>query len=388
MRDRIDRYARRLEGLSIPELSQGAEKLLSVQRRHTAALIVHLAEISRRKGHLELGYKSLFEYCVIRLRLGKGAVWNRTQIAGISRRFPQILEHLAEGKSSLSSLGVLAAHLSEENVEGLLEQAEGKTKEEVKEIVAALRPKPAAEPMIRRKPAARSLESPQRPSDGAAEPVQLERPFSRVESESPKLVGNIEVASPGVYNFRFSAGKEFKEKFERLAEVLGIEGAVRRMPEILEKALDLALEKKDPKKKLQRREKREATRSKTPLDEAGLKTPLDEAGLKTPLDEAGVAKRREGHERSRYTPSSVRERRMDDAGYQCEYTGPDGVRCTARVGLEIDHIVPHAKGGSSGEENLRVLCRGHNLLLAEREFGEEFMRGKIEGRKSEPRGVA
>ena len=139
MRDRIDRYVRRLEGLSIPELSRGAEKLVSVERRYTAALIVHLAEISRRKAHLELGYRSLFDYCVIRLRLGKGAVWNRTQLAGVSRRFPQILEHLVQGKSSLSSLGVLAAHLSEENVEGLLEQAEGKTKEEVKEIVAVSR---------------------------------------------------------------------------------------------------------------------------------------------------------------------------------------------------------------------------------------------------------
>ena len=379
MRDRIDRYARRLEALSIPELSRGAEKLLWRERRHTAALIVHLAEISRRKGHLELGYKSLFDYCVIRLRLGKGAVWNRTQVAGVSRRFPQILEHLVEGKSSLSSLGVLAAHLSEENVDGLLEQAEGKTKEEVKEIVAALRPKPAAEPMIRRKPATRSLESRERPSDGAAEPAQLERPFSRGESESPKPVGSVEVASPGVYNFRFSAGKEFKGKFERLAEVLGIEGAVRRMPEILEKALDFALEKKDPKQKLERRMKREATRSKTPLEEARAKTPLDEA--------AG-AKKREGHENSRYIRSSVRELHMARAGYQCEYTGPEGVRCTARVGLEIDHIKPHGKGGSSGEENLRVFCRGHNLLLAEREFGEEFMRGKIEGRKSEQRGVA
>ncbi len=41
---------------------------------------------------------------------------------------------------------------------------------------------------------------------------------------------------------------------------------------------------------------------------------------------------------------------------------------------------PYAKGGSSGEENLRVLCRGHNLLSASLEFGEAFMRGKIEGR--------
>ncbi len=81
MRDRIVRYARRLEGLSTAELSRDAEKLVSRERRYTAALIVHLAEISRRKGYLELGYKSLFDYCVICLRLGKGSVWNRTQVA-------------------------------------------------------------------------------------------------------------------------------------------------------------------------------------------------------------------------------------------------------------------------------------------------------------------
>ncbi len=210
------------------------------------------------------------------------------------------------------------------------------------------------------------------------------------------------MARPGVYNFRFSAGKEFKGKFERLAEVLGIEGAMRRMPEIFEKALDLALEKKDPKQKLERRKKREAARPKTRPDEAG--------PPKTRLDEAAGAKQREAPRREgragsrafqappraqasrlhlyRYIPRSVRERRLARADYQCEYRGPGGVRCTARTRLEIDHIDPVAKGGSHSEENLRVLCRGHNLLAAKREFGEEFMRGKIEGRKSEQTGAA
>ncbi len=176
--------------MSIAELSRSAEKLVSRERRYTAALIAHLAEISRRKGHLELGFKNLFEYCRIHLGLGKGSVWNRTQVANVSRRFPQILEYLAVGKASLSSLGVLARHLSEENVEKLLEQAEGKTKEEVKEIVAAIRPKPAAEPMIRRKPVRSGEDSPERRSE-SVEPALPERPLSRGESESRKPAGSI-----------------------------------------------------------------------------------------------------------------------------------------------------------------------------------------------------
>ncbi len=166
----------------------------------------------------------------------------------------------------------------------------------------------------------------------------------------------------------------------RFAEVLGLDGATRHMPELFEKALDLALEKIDPKQKLERRRKREAARSKTRLDEASPpKTRPDEA------DEAAKkheAPRREGHESSRYTPSSVRERQFERADYQCEYRGPGGVRCTARTRLEVDHIEPVGKGGSCDEENLRVFGRGHNLLAAAREFGEEFMRGKIEGERA------
>ncbi len=188
------------------------------------------------------------------------------------------------------------------------------------------------------------------------------------ESSEEKYSSSIEVARPGVYNIRFSAGKSMKEKLVRFGEVLGIDGAAKHMAEIFEKALDLALEKMDPKQKLERRKKREAARSKTRLDEA--------AGAKK-----REAPRREGHERSRYIPSSVRERRLERADYQCEIRGPNGVRCTARTRLEVDHIEPVGKGGSCDEENLRVLCRGHNLLAAEREFGEEFMRGKIEGQK-------
>ena len=59
---------------------------------------------------------------------------------------------------SLTALSILAAHLSEENVDELLREAEGKTTRQVKEIVAGIAPKPVVGPGIRRKPV-RSLEA-------------------------------------------------------------------------------------------------------------------------------------------------------------------------------------------------------------------------------------
>ncbi len=152
-----------------------------------------------------------------------------------------------------------------------------------------------------------------------------------------------------------------------------------RMPEIFEKALDLALEKRDPKKKLERRKKRQAARSKTRPDEA---PGAREARAGSRAFQAPLGAQASRLHLPRHTPSSVRERLLERADYQCEFRGPGGVRCTARTRLEVDHIDPIGKGGSRCEENLRVFCRGHNLLAATREFGEELMRGKIEGERA------
>src|SRR6059036_3573637 len=47
------------------------------------------------------------------------------------------------------------------------------------------------------------------------------------------------------------ARKDFKEKPLRVAEVLGIEAPEKNLAKILERALDLTLERKDPQKKLE-----------------------------------------------------------------------------------------------------------------------------------------
>lgn len=68
----------------------------------------------------------------------------------------------------------------------------------------------------------------------------------------------------------------------------------------------------------------------------------------------------------------------------CSYRDPrTGKICGSRFGLEVDHIEPWAKGGKTVESNLRLLCRTHNRLEAERIFGKELMRKRTEPQSGE-----
>jgi hypothetical protein len=180
--------------------------------------------------------------------------------------------------------------------------------------------------------------------------------------------GLLQPAQPEVFNFRFSAGKTFKDKLERLAEVLGVENPARElrsaaqadMAEVLEEALDLALEKKDPKRRLELRREREerqaATVEESRLDKGDCAGPRRRAaGEESQGGEGEPAK-------SHYVPSARRERAFERAGRLvafghaggCEYTAPEGTRCTSRTGLEIEHERPFAIYHSHDERYLRV----------------------------------
>jgi serine phosphatase RsbU (regulator of sigma subunit) len=61
MIERFKTYFQTLEGLSTEELDRSAEKLVRAEKRNVVLVIAHIAEMSRRKGQLESGYKNLFE---------------------------------------------------------------------------------------------------------------------------------------------------------------------------------------------------------------------------------------------------------------------------------------------------------------------------------------
>jgi hypothetical protein len=85
---------------------------------------------------------------------------------------------------------------------------------------------------------------------------------------------------------------------------------------------------------------------------------------------------------SRATRRAVFER----DGERCTFTDAHGHRCPATTWLELDHVIARARGGTDEVENLRVRCRGHNALHAERTFGKEHVEREIsERRHRDPR---
>ena len=355
-----------LEGLTNKELDLAVMKLVAVENRNVALVIAHLSEISRRKADLEHGYRSLFDYGVRRLGLSEGSVALRIQVANVSRRFPEILAALAEGRISLSVAGRLALHLREDNVETLLADCAGMTKRAVEEYLVRLKPKPVFEPSIRKR-------ADDQISTAAELPPQPAPLPSLPPAPSPGLVAP---ATPELFNFRFSATKDFKLKLERLAEVLGIENPAKNMAEILEKALGLALEAKDPERRLERRIER-----KRRQEEVALKSQSAEGESRPGEIEPGQPAI------SRHVPTAVRDRVFQRAGYQCQFIGPDGTRCAARTGLEIEHEQPFAIHHSHDERFLSVLCASHNGLRAEQAYGASYVQAKIAMRRLQAHGL-
>ncbi len=247
-----------IRNLSSSELKSQTELLAEEEHVQVARLIAHLAEVSLRRLHLELGCRSLFEYCVKRLGLSEGCTALRIQVCRVCRRHPLILDALSGQRISLTVAGKLAPHLTERNRERLITDCAGMTKREVEEYLVHLAPKPAVSSGVRK-----SLVSDPAPANpAAAESIPTATPPEPAPPEpAPKTPGSAESCQPDVYNLRFAVDKDFLGKLLRAAEVGGIRNARRNMAQVFERALDVYLEKNDPKQRQERREKRAARKA-------------------------------------------------------------------------------------------------------------------------------
>ena len=134
------------------DLLTAVARAAAQERGATANLIAMLAELDARRLYLGEGCSSLFTYCTQVLRLSEHAAYGRIGAARCARRFPIVLDLLTEGTINLTTIGLLAPCLTEDNVEDLLAAARHKSKREIERLVSSMRPLPPVPSTLRKLP--------------------------------------------------------------------------------------------------------------------------------------------------------------------------------------------------------------------------------------------
>ena len=114
--------------LSDSALMAEVVRLATGERQATVQLIVHLAELDKRRLYLPAGYSSLYAYCRSVLLLSEPEAYTRMTAARAVRRFPRVLDMLLDGSLNLTTLRLVNPHLTHLNHDGLLAAAAGKSK--------------------------------------------------------------------------------------------------------------------------------------------------------------------------------------------------------------------------------------------------------------------
>ena len=173
--------------LSDDALVANVKRLAQRSRGVDVELIAHLAVLDARKLHCGQGAGRLFGYCTEILRFSEAVAYNLIKAARAARRFPVILDLLTDGSANLTTVRLLAPHLTEENHRAVLAEATGMTRRQVERLVARLAPQPDVPSSIRKlpTPAARSAAPAAAPGLG---PRRKGREGHRSMSESARRV--------------------------------------------------------------------------------------------------------------------------------------------------------------------------------------------------------
>ena len=339
--------------LSDDELVARVLCLAARERRETALLVAHLAELDTRELHLRAGYSSLFVYCRDALALSEHESYNRIEVARAARRFPAALELLAAGAVNLTTVRLLAPHLTALNHRGVLEAARGKRKAEVEEIVVRLAPLPEPPPFVRRLP-----------SRGATAPMALARPVGAVPAATTADVGaGAEATSTEPQRWaapigRPAAGQVTPLAPERYRFQLTISGSTLEKLRLAKDMLRHAIPTGDEAKILDRA-------FDALLAELARAKFAATASPGTPRPAAGD---------SRHVPADVKRAVwLRDLG-RCAFVAGDGRRCNERAFVEFHHVRPYAIGGPATVENVQLRCRRHNGFEARAFFAASRQR--------------
>ena len=151
---------RSLSHLSARDLLSGLDEAESRQQSGDADVLAHLGEVGYRRLYAQLGYSSLFTWCVHARHYSEDVAVKRIRAARAARRFPVLLDMLADGRLHLTAIELLSHRLTPGNAQALLAAAVHRSKREIRAMLAARFPQPDVPTVVQAVPATNSLPAP------------------------------------------------------------------------------------------------------------------------------------------------------------------------------------------------------------------------------------
>ena len=351
-------------------------ELLGCERNAQAEFLLHLAEVDRRRLFAKTGHGSLWDFCVRKLGLQKSATYQRVTAVAILNRYPAAIDYLRDGRVTMSALVLLRNVLERDNARDWLERISHESCEDVEAMVGE--PRPERRDAIRKLPAVVT-------NDRVASAEPVVDLFASAAATQTAAVADVPCDSTVAPDPRPLVPAPLPEDQYRLTLTVG-----PRFKKLLDEAAALASHKiprKDPgavlllalgdlvvKLRKQRGLGRVPKRGRRPRADSPVSTSqVALAPVAEPAAAQPSAERERDRAKRRRVPAEVyRQVWARDQG-RCAWVMPDGRRCGETWQLEIDHVPPIAKGGTSTVEGCRLACRGHNLQGARNEFGDELM---------------
>ncbi len=319
--------------LFVHSLTERLRSLAGEERIVQADFLLHLDALDRRRGYAELGYPSLWEYCLRALHLREG------EVSRLAAARNEAAEPTSFAVTSDSVDSTDAGNLADE----------------------------------------------------AVPPAQELRHEEQPRRASPAEVRAVAEAQ---WSLRVTLDGEARRDLETLMNLLAHKIPDGNLAAVLKEALRCAIEKHAVRRGMLAPARKKSALSKG-MDSAPAQAVLAAPSCSSRHDErdrseirdrgrpsttdggeppAPVSSARGARSANRPAiPAEVRRQVWARDGGTCTFVARDGTRCESRWKLELDHVTPWALGGSSTIDDLRLRCRAHNVLHAEEVFGREHM---------------
>lgn len=296
-----------IKSMSDDLLIERVEYLVRRERELMECLIWHLQEIQDRKLFIAMGFTSLFECLVKHFKYSEAVAYSRISALKILNAVPEATQALNAGEVNITTLSLAQSFIRKQEKETgeavsaeqkvqYLNSIKNKSVQEARQILASINP---------------VLELPQ-------------DKIAYLDSDHAQLQAVV--------------GKSVLEKIEKLKSLISHENLDPSYNELLNLALDAAIEKVEKKK--------------------GLLGKLNQPQVRTT--------RGFSIKSSRYISRGVKQVVHQRSEGRCEHVSSEGERCSSRFQLQFDHMTAFSKGGGSELRNIQHLCRVHNAAKSDR----------------------